>query len=86
MTEFVAEFDNGEADHARVETEIALDLVLYGGGGIELHDEVVAHVVLGLMFCRGAREVELAPVGDSANDAFVGGGLGGRCCGRCWRS
>ena len=71
VTEFVAELDDGKTDHSRVETEIALDFGLYGGGGIELHDEVVAHVVLRLMFGGWPREVELAPVGDSADDAFV---------------
>jgi len=58
--------------HPWIETEESSHILLRLYRGVELHDEVVALTVLGLVFCGRTREVELAPVLQAADDA-VGG-------------
>ncbi len=69
--ELVADLDNGEADHARVEAQQPADFGLDFDAAIELHDEVVALVVLGLVFHGRPGQVELAPVLDAPDHASV---------------
>jgi len=69
--QLVADLDDGEADHARVEAEHAAHLLLHPDRPVELHDKVVALVVLGLMFRRRPRQVELAAVLDATDHASV---------------
>lgn len=69
--EFVADLDDRISDESRIETKGALDLLLYADGRVELHDEVVALSVMGLVFHRRPREVELSPILEAADHAPV---------------
>jgi len=60
------------AQHPRVETKESSHVLLRFHRGVELHDEVMALTMLGLMFRRRAREVELAPVLEAADYAVRG--------------
>lgn len=59
------------ADHAGVEGQHVAHGLLGADAGVEAHGEVVAGVVPHLVHAGGLGEQEDAPVGDSADDAFL---------------
>lgn len=69
LLQLVAQLDDGEVDHTRVETEGASDGCLNGTGAIEAHDEVVTLAVSGLVLGGDLGQTEGTPVGEAANDA-----------------
>ncbi len=78
-TKFISNLHNTESDHSGVETKGSAHIGLGGGVGVEAHDEVVAGMVLGLMFCRGFREEEGTPVCEAADYAARGEDEGAGC-------
>ena len=75
-SELIANLDHAEANHSRIKTQKAAHVLLSLDRGIELHDEVVALTVLGLVFCGRTREVDMAPVLQTSDDAGGGEHLG----------
>ncbi|OCT45444.1 hypothetical protein CLCR_06366 [Cladophialophora carrionii] len=70
--QFVANLDHAESYHSWIEAQEAPNVLLRLHRSVELHHEVVALAVLGLMFRRRARKIELSPVLHATDDA-VGG-------------
>lgn len=77
----VVHLDHAEPQHSGIESQISFNLGLCGDGAVELYDEVVALEVLGLVFCAGAWQIELAPVEDVADHAGRPTGWGEDCTG-----
>lgn len=67
----VADLDDGETDHSRIQAHGTSHLFLGADGTVELHDEVVALVLQGLMFDRRPWQLEFPPVGDSSDHPAV---------------
>ena len=76
LLQLVAKFDDGEIDHARIESERATDRRLNGPRSIEAHDEVVALRVAGLVARRWLGQAEGAPVRVAADYAAGADDLG----------
>lgn len=68
ILQLLAEPDDAEADHARIEAQGGADATLDGARGIEAHDEVMALGVRGLMDPSSSRQREGSPVGEAAHD------------------
>lgn len=55
----------------RVQSELSTHLVLRRDRAVELHDEVMASMVLGLVFGRWAWEIEDTPIGQVTDGGFA---------------
>jgi hypothetical protein len=71
-TKLITDFDNAESYHSRVQAEEPPHVLLGFHRGVELHHEVVALSMLGLMLRGRARKVKLAPVLHAADDTMGG--------------
>lgn len=69
LLQLVAQFDDGEVDHTRVEAKGASNGCLNRTGGIKAHDKVVTLAVSGLVLGGDLGQAEGTPVGIAANDA-----------------
>ena len=81
LVELRANLDHRVANHARVQTECALDGVLCLRARVEAHDKVVAVVVGCALLARGLGEQEGAPVCEATDDAAGGEDLVAGCAG-----
>ena len=67
----ITQFNDREANHSRVKTKRSAYFLLCRDGAVEAHDEIMAIVVLRLVFRGRARKAEGAPIRNAADYTIV---------------